>query len=945
MNWLGFKKHLTGILVALGAIVLSVGTGFSTFYFYEAATASSSVNDVPDDIRENQTFGTNDDSITDTTKYYDVYFMPQMVDLTDYEDTVDETTSSVVTTATDAWTGIKYTNLEVTTSSGKTKTVRNYETLPDRDTLFYRDVDLDDKSIAKSFTSDPVTYTSLNSTINYDPSVDYTDDNDTTTQGMWVPAYGYMDPDTRKYWGEEVLSTTFEGNAATSSTGANGGTATWSSYKGSVYPLTYRKYSNVRKITNDMLAQVGTPKACMYDCMTTMYKLAFCSWSVSYISGSYKYYSNKTDDYTDTATNWPGNYPFEVSGSFPTNFEIAYFGTSLDLYEEKAVYINGTPTLFFYPVYSTGKGYYELNKDGYGKDAIRTNYYTGGNQVVESLPEGYKNPTFLPYDTTNTNSISSIKSGDSTPLANVECYRYSNINFTSKAEAYTDENAISFSTDPGVNGSRSWLGTWHPIYYEGSPFIINRNTGVFNIYVFVLVSTSSSETAFTSDETELIINCMIDPDVEPYVQPYESYDCETITVDSNYRDYFIVFEKVYEPRLIAGPTKTFDYESTGSINTPVIREEPTGIEKDSFSCSDITFDFENDYVTYDYTSPNTGYTYRFTDYFFSFTLAKNDAYNSYIVSPVNESSTYSYSIPEIQYVNASAAEQYKSKSILISILEEYNVLYKYEHTSTSYLAYEAYVESFALDFQRLGVYISGKFTCLADLEKVTTVNGVTSASLGYTNYLEYAVTTMQNLIRPLEIGVYNLAVHINYDTTSHRPSTIDVWAHKKHNYFVNVNGTDKGTEATQDSTSSSSGDVSYYANVTDYDYQYSSYYYLLSYIMPTDEYNYKVTTTVDGTESTTTSTTTFLQILSNYHQQGKCLQDRVTGKYITYQDYQNYSDALAEYSSSISAGLTATAPQASAYNLFQITGNHILQAVAEPSWVTSYSSSSAEALL
>lgn len=933
MNWPGFKKHLTGLLVALGAIVLSVGTGFSTFYFYEAATASTSAEDVVDDVRQNQTFGTDDDSISNTSIYYDVYFMPQMVDLTDYSDST-----------TDAWSSVSYTNITVSTSTGATKTVKNYSSLPADDKLFYKPVSLTDESITyfSTVTVDSVAVGNLNSTINYDPYVNYTDDAGTKTTGMWVPAYGYMDPDTRQYWDEEIITDTSltdntkrTGYATTSDSGSNGGSAQWEKHTGYVYPLTYRKFTNVKNITQEMLETVGVPRACLYDRVSDMYQLAFCSWSSSYISTSYTLY-NKTY----------GNYPFEVSGSFPINFEIAYFGTSLDLYEEDSIYINGTPSIFFYPVYSTGKGYYELDSNNSSaantRDAIRGNTINSSGDSEESLGSGYKHSTFLCYDSEYTTNLQSA-STSTVSLSSVRCYRLSDVTFsTAHTGSATAAGATFLSTDPSYSGA--WEGNWETIDYGGSPLVINQNAGSFNIYVIVLTSNSDSSLAFSTNQTNLILSVLASPTQQPYIQPFKSYDCDTISYGNGSRDYFIVMEKIYEPRLIAGQTKTFDYESDASEAMALIREAPTTVEKDSLYYDGATFDFDTTYETYDYTSPNTNYTYRFTDYFFSFQLAKNDKYDSYKVATVDDDQTTTqlgYNKPTATYRysdGATATEDYKSDTLFISILEEYKVLYQYSTDSDSYKAYADYVDSFALDFQRLGIYVDGTFTPLASLKGIKTLGGVTVDS-AYTDYLHYAVTTMQNLIRPLVSGIYNLYVHINFGSSC-TPTSIDVWGHRRHNFFVNVNYV--GDDGSPITTKVSGNN---YIDITNYSYRYSSYYYLLSYIMPTDEYYVYGTTTTDSSGVTTGTTKTFLDILSTYHDAGYCLQDRVTGKYITYRDYKNYSDALAAYSSSSSAGETATALQPSDYNLFQITGNHVLEAVAEPTWASNTTSSSAEALL
>lgn len=914
MRLIGFRKPLTSILAAIGAIVLCVGTGLSTFYFYENATATSEAADVADDIRQNQTFGTNDDSTTSTTTYYDVYFMPQMVDL------------ASDSAAWEVGSGLSFEADEVTTISVDGVSKPNYSRLPSDKYLYYKPVSLTDTSYDFD-----TSHQGLNSTLNYDSDL-----------GKWVPAYGYMDPTTADDWGEVTSLGTLKNDAVTSYSNS---AAVWQEdIEAEVLPLTIRKFSNVSTICQEMIESVGVPATCLYDCMDTMYQLEFCAWSVTHVKTSYSVLSSTT------------HYPFEVAGSFPTDFEHAYFGTTLDLYADDAIYINGTPSLFFYPVYSTGKGYYEKN-DGVSDTTIedglkvqlttnvtfdeKTETYTITKE--DSWSDDYRHSIYFCYDKKYTEAIVDVNTDaegyeayQGVSLSGVECYRLSDVRIDNDESEEGLNNyhsgvalakgSICLAADPSYSGG--WTGSWVDITYtdeEGtqSRVMVNDEVGTFNIYIFSLANDSSSTyQSFTSLQTQLILKAISDPNVPPYIEPYKSYDCDVIGSSSSWtygsRDYFVVFEKVYEPRLIAGPTKTFDYESSASEEMALIRQAASGVEKNSLSYDGVTFDFDNDYVTYDYTSPNTKYTYRFTDYFFSFQLARYDKYDSYSVDTRDDDLTATdlgYSKPTNTYRysdNTTSTEEYKSDSLFVSLMDEYETIY-----GTTDTAYESYLESFKQDFNRLGIYVDGDFKSLASLEKATTLGGVTVDS-NYEDYLIYAVTTMQNLIRPLVSGVYNLYVHVNF--TNYQPTSLDVWGHRRHNFFVNVNDS-------PDSTTKASG--SNYVDITNYSYRYSTYYYLLSYIMPGDTYYYYTTKETDGTTTTTRSEITFLDILLSYHNEGKCLRDRVTGKYITYQDYYAYSKGAT----------TSTA------NLFQITGNHVLEAVAEPTWASNTTSSSAEALL
>lgn len=171
------------------------------------------------------------------------------------------------------------------------------------------------------------------------------------------------------------------------------------------------------------------------------------------------------------------------------------------------------------------------------------------------------------------------------------------------------------------------------------------------------------------------------------------------------------------------------------------------------------------------------------------------------------------------------------------------------------------------------------------------------------------------LVRPIETGTYNFFVHIKYGTNEDItvydvPESLGLWAYRKHNIFVNIyDPSDFGGV-----TLSFNGNYIDEGMLNKYSFRCDSYYYLNTDLMYEEDGNDKRFNRMGGladkpglNKDEVTGLYTIRSILEYYESNGKCLQDLVSGRYITLEN--------------------------SATNPFMVSKNYVFQVVTKPGWL------------
>ena len=568
-----FKKYFFILLLAVLSLGTLVSFGYADFYFGDTNT-STEISDLPtraDPIRQNAVFGEQGDTGTQGTKYYDVYFMAQSFEYDPNTDPIAE-------------------------NNGEGPIIKYY----------YQEISED-----------------LN-TGNFGAFYDGSDNllTDDITQ------------DRNRY---------------------------------------FIRVENVAEISLDQLEEIGEPSTkYVFDHVSNLTDHTK-QWEISFLCFSpinAPIYSYGNTDWPapsdDTFTTANGNVKgYRVDGYYPhgDTFESFYANSSLSIYDDYSVTINGRDSLVFFPVYTVGKNYINLDNGVDEMSFYRRIVDEEGNPILKN---GIPQDEHLGYATYEGNLTQKVR--DANPNSNGEYTVYSIMNQVFNAGEYENytyylssdlfDNANPYDRDDQYAYPRftptygnTANGTTNVYYgdmraagsnlsYEGSntqvggAFYENMlNLGIdsrkYNIYIIVKANNNNSAIANNNDYTNLrntygitkteIENINIKLQESEYnIGVYDfrlsDYMCAHSNLRSGttwippwreYEDYFsrqyyFIYERLYEPKLVAGTTGTIEYEDSDSTFTRV----GTGSYKDQYVLRDVYLDAETE-TTYEYNGGQT----------------------------------------------------------------------------------------------------------------------------------------------------------------------------------------------------------------------------------------------------------------------------------------------------------------------------------------------------
>ena len=378
----------------------------------------------------------------------------------------------------------------------------------------------------------------------------------------------------------------------------------------------FYKFENIAEVSVSMLDLVGEPTITLTDTTVGAYPLSFMNWTVE----CYNVYSS---DWYNTEYKTG-----KVYGIYPesnSELEIFYNNTLLSLYDNKSIAINGKKCIFIYPYYTVGKNYGGSNR----VEELRLEKRAEGIDITDN--DGSSEYQFFSFD------------GSFNALSNVELFRIDNVVFD--IEQINNES-FYLNSDPNKNGGWGGSRIW-PTYGASSSYSINSNginlsingtssgnvnnftnnlkinseSGRYNIYVFVKINNNTSTSTSTSSlETIMSNSYFSENDINTTIQNYldENNITKYMTQISDImapnftqkqgwfgkyytfdytRQYYIVYERIYEPRLIGGTTGSFFYNQNTEFT--FTRVGVIGETKNHYVLRSVLLD-PNDKTTFDY---------------------------------------------------------------------------------------------------------------------------------------------------------------------------------------------------------------------------------------------------------------------------------------------------------------------------------------------------------
>lgn len=404
----------------------------------------------------------------------------------------------------------------------------------------------------------------------------------------------------------------------------------------------FKKLENVAEVSTYQMEEIGEPKINnVYDGNSKAnenesWPLEFVCWTTNY-EPIYSYFTTQREWWggtTKTYVEWPTPSTFydgyQVWGWYPgtddTDFSTFYTNSLLSIYDKDddindenndgdAVYlINGRKSIFVYPVYSVGKDYASVrtrNEGGEGNessvvDSLQLRKYP--ENATQSSTYESKMPI---YDGQLTSQLQSALGGDS---GSYKIFRFDNINFTDedvnqykyvitvdRAEpGWVGDKILITDTDSGYL-LKNWSGSVdHTFEMFNEAFKFNRYSGLYNIYIVSKSYVTSDPFSNYDDALNNLKssnNTFMDTEkIKTFfnnnsINIYDSIDCDVLVprgITQSYRqyrytywDYYIVYERVYEPRLIGGTTTGgFDYSLNNDF--AFTRVGATGEDKDRY---------------------------------------------------------------------------------------------------------------------------------------------------------------------------------------------------------------------------------------------------------------------------------------------------------------------------------------------------------------------------
>ena len=409
----------------------------------------------------------------------------------------------------------------------------------------------------------------------------------------------------------------------------------------------FKKLENVAEVSTYQMEEIGEPKINrVFDGNSTTinsaWQLEFVCWTTSpmAIYGSdYNLWPSVTYD--------NGLQGYKVYSWYPgkddTTFSTFYTNSLLSIYDTgdgtnenndgDAVYlINGRKSIFFFFFYSVGKDYASTKIIGMDTvvDSLQLRKYP--ENATQSSTYESKMPV---YDGQLTSQLQSALGGDSDSY---KIFRFDNIKFTDedvnqykyvitvdRAEpGWVGDKILITDTDSGYLLKEWSESVDHTFEIFNEAFKFNRYSGLYNIYIVsksYVTSNSFSSYDDALNNLKSSNNTFMDTEkIKTFfnnnsINIYDSIDCDVLVPHGitqsrgqyryTYWDYYIVYERVYEPRLVGGTTTGgFDY----SLNSDYafIRVGATGEDKDRYVLRNVYLTSQRN-VTNNETYPSNNF--------------------------------------------------------------------------------------------------------------------------------------------------------------------------------------------------------------------------------------------------------------------------------------------------------------------------------------------------
>ena len=550
----------------------------------------------------------------------------------------------------------------------------------------------------------------------------------------------------------------------------------------------------------------------------------------------------------------------QVYGWYPSDssipaFELFNSNALLSTYDTIAINVNGKKSLFLFPLFTTNKNYYEQRnqrpqnvrdsisiqkKDLNGKN-LGENYFIYSSDLSQGLR------TSLGLETSDTS---------------VNVFQINN--YTIDSKDYNDPNIrIDIINDMDRN-DRSWEGNGNFYQYGGKHYVQNTDTfgdnfdlkkssGRFNIYLIIKEAYDSNSgshlsshdynfnfgnNTFSNTDIQTIdsfffnnnIGKYISFNLGTYVSRHESSDFWGWDTYGDTRDYYIYYERLYEPRLIGGETNELDYDSERSISDHFVRQGTEGYLKDRYELTGVNLDGS---ATIELSISNER-TMLIPNYYFGVQLTQENFFTTYTFAFKDESQNQTPEWPKLKLENdGELIEQPFSSSSMFRIYDPD-------------IDHDIYIRE-----------SNGEVKTLQEANYDFDANPI-------------------ELIKPINegndaIGIYTITVDVEYgEDGSGRtvPKTIYIYGYRLSNIFVNI-----CDDETFKTGLSLGGDRNNnFVDTSSYSYRKDNYYQLQTLTLED-----RFTDTNDSNEIT------LGEILTNLSSQNKCLQELVTHRYITYE--------------------------------------------------------------
>lgn len=587
----------------------------------------------------------------------------------------------------------------------------------------------------------------------------------------------------------------------------------------------YKVLENVTEIKVSDIHTIGTPTTSLKD--MEGYSLTFNGWSLDYLVENYKE--------IDANTVY-GNFPYGNS-----SVNLMYFNLSLeslfsDMYKDNHYpqknSDSNTLDVYVFPIYTTGKDYYDSEINHSSNDAFRIfidnkeNYFNQDRNLQEGL-----------------NQIN---------MSNIRAYSYNTFDFDNLEGELTFDFA-KYSWDDWVTLTLNNRNS--NFIQEEALTIINDQgqrvgSGIYNIHVFY----KEYETWYwTPDHDAITLNEIKSIDSllkNRGIQRYCSFQTENIIlkevewVRAIWGSFYIVFERQFEPHLLGGPTQSLEYNQVyvdyqfnrdiNNHNVYILKNVRLNVESDA------------DWYTY-FEDPN----YQLSNIVFGIKIDLDNHLNV----PINIG----------QQGSIAGYEEYNQTEFVTKISEA---------SSSKNIIRNKNNPTQEIDITQ----ISGYDKNLADLFYVNE-----KANPPYENENEKAKG----------YGIYSLAIRINYgnivdgDFLVHRPTSVDLFAYRQHNIYIAIydeNDTFHENEIITDVDN----DITFvkpnivYDTTSSYSFIAPSL-YLDTLLDGNEEFiNTKNNDLGIGTK------VSLKDIISYYEQKGYEIYDRVSGQIINLESLQQY---------------------------------------------------------